>query len=210
MREGYFEQALAEAQRAVQLDPLSPARRTGLAYEALRARDYGLAIDQARTARSYGEEVILPRAIQALALLLSGRAEECLELGLGPHAGIRAMCLHDLGRVDQAEAIIGSLRATVQAGEQAHSDFTNVIPAGDLAAYLAWTGSPDRALPWVHRAFALSPSGIDPRVLESGVFVLLLADGQMRREVSEIRDRIWIRVQREVMEADAELGRRDH
>ncbi len=209
VREGYFDQALAEAQRAVELDPLSPARRTGLAYEALRARDYGLAIDQARTARSLGKEVILPRAIQALALLLSGRAEECLEVDLGPHAGIRAMCLHDLGRVDQAETITDSLRATLQAGEQAHPDFTNVIPAGDLAAYLAWTGSPDRALPWVHRAFALSPSGIDPRVLESGVFERLLMNGQMRREVAEIRDRIWARVQRELVDAEVEQGRRD-
>jgi len=209
VREGYFDQALAEAQRAVELDPLSPARRTGLAYEALRARDYGLAIDQARTARSLGEELILPRAIQALAFLLSGRVEDCLDVDLGPHAGIRAMCLHDLGRVDQAEAITDSLRATLQAGEQAHPDFTNVIPAGDLAAYLAWTGSPDRALPWVHRAFALSPSGIDPRVLESGVFERLLANGQMRREVAEIRDRIWARVQRELVDAEVELGRRN-
>ncbi len=209
VREGYYDQALAEAQRAVELDPLSPARRTGLAYEALRARDYGLAIDQARTARSMGEEVILPRAIQALALLLSGRAEECLDVDLGPHAGIRAMCLHDLGRVEQAETIIDSLRATVQAGVQAHPDFTNAIPAGDLAAYLSWTGSPAQALPWVYRAYALSPSGIDPRVLESGVFGNLLADGQMRREVAEIRDRIWGRVQGELVEADAGLRRRD-
>ena len=210
VREGYYDQALAEAQRAVALDPLSPARRTGLAYEALRARDYGLAIDQARTAQAYGEEVILPRSIQALALLLSGRAEECLEVDLGPHAGIRAMCLHDLGRADRARAITDSLRATVQAGAQAHPDFTNVIPAGDLAAYLAWTGSPDRALPWVHRAYSLSPSGIDPRVLESGVFEQLLANGQMRREVAEIRNRIWTRVLRELVEADAELGRRNN
>jgi len=209
VREGYYDEALAEAQRAVALDPLSPARRTGLAYEALRARDYGLAIDQARTAQAYGEEVILPRSIQALALLLSGRAEECLEVDLGPHAGIRAMCLHDLGLADRARAITDSLQATLQAGAQAHPDFTNVIPAGDLAAYLAWTGSPDRALSWVYRAYALSPSGIDARVLESGVFGRLLANDQMRREVAEIRDRIWTRVQSEMVEADAELGRRN-
>lgn len=207
VREGYYDQALDQARRAVELDPLSPARRTGLAYEALRAGEYGLAIAEARTAQTYGEEVILPRAIQALALLLSGRAEECLEVDLGPHAGIRAMCLHDLGRFDRAQAIADSLRVTLQAGDQAHPDFTNVIPAGDLAAYLAWTGFPDRALPWVHRAYALSPSGIDARVLESGVFENLLANGPMRREVAEIRDRIWTRVQREIPEADAELGR---
>jgi len=201
VREGYFDQALAEAQRAVELDPLSPARRTGLAYEALRARDYGLAIDQARTAVTLEPEVILPRSVQALALLLSGRIEECLELDLGPHAGLRAMCLHDMGRVRQAEAITDSLRTALWAGEQVHPDFTDVIPSGDLAAYLAWTGSPERAMPWIHRAYALSPSGIDPRVLESGVFESVLANGQLRREVMEIRDRIWTRVQREVVEA---------
>jgi tetratricopeptide (TPR) repeat protein len=209
VREGYYDQALAEANRAVQLDPLSPARRTGLAFEALRAHDYSLAIDQARAARSLSSEVILPRSIQALALLLSGRPEECLELELGPHAGIRAMCLHDVGRVDQAEAIADSLRAFLQAGDQPSTEFTNVIPAGDLAAYLAWTGHPDRAMPWIHRAYALSPSGIDPRVLNSGVFESLLANGQMRREVAEIQDRIWARVEREAVEAGAGLARRD-
>jgi len=208
VREGYYDQALAEAQRAVSLDPLSPARRTGLAYEALRARDYGLAIDQARAARSLSAEVILPRFIQAMALLLSGRADECLELDLGPHAGLRAICLHDVGRVSQAEAITDSLRAILRSGQQAHPDFTNVIPAGDLAAYLSWTGSPDRAMHWIHRAYALSPSGIDPRVLNSGIFEGVLSDGQMRREVSGIQDRIWSRVEREAVEAEVELRRR--
>jgi len=206
VREGYYDQALAEAQRAVALDPLSPARRTGLAYEALRARDYGLAIDQARAARSLSAEVVLPRFIQAMALLLSGRPEECLEIDLGPHAGLRALCLHDVGRVAQAEAITDSLRVILRSGQQANPDFTNVIPAGDLAAYLSWTGSPDRAMHWIHRAYALSPSGIDPRVLNSGIFEAVFANAQMRREVSGIQDRIWPRVQREAVEAEFELS----
>ncbi|MBT8398822.1 MAG: hypothetical protein KJN92_17740 [Gemmatimonadetes bacterium] len=207
VREGYYDQALAEAQAAVQLDPLAPARRTGLAFEALRARDYGLAIREARTAVSLGPDVILPRSIQALALLLSGRAEECLDLDLGPHAGIRAICLHDVGRIDRAAVIVDSLRTTILSGSQVHPDFTDVIPDGDLAAYFAWTGAPDRAMPWIHRAFALSPSGIDPRVLESGVFERLFDVGQRRREVADIRDRVWTRVQRELAEAEFVLGR---
>jgi TolB-like protein len=208
VREGYHDQALAEAQRAVDLDPLSPARRTGLAFEALRARNYDLAIDQARSARSLNADVVLPRSIQALALLLSGRADECLDLDLGPHAGLRALCLHDLGLIDQAEAITDSLRAVLRGGNQAHPEFTNVVPAGDLAAFLAWTGSPERAMHWIYRAYALSPSGIDPRVLNSGVFDQVLANGQMRREVTVIQDRIWSRVQRESVEAEVELNRR--
>ena len=202
IREGFYDQALAEAQRAVDLDPLSPARRTGLAFEALRARDYRLAVDQARAASSLEAEVALPRSIQALALLLSGRTEECLDMDVGPHVGIRAMCLHALGRVEQATAIADSLRAALLSGRMVSPGYSNVVAAGDLAAYLAWTGSPERAMPWIHRAYALSPSGIDPRALESGVFDNLLTNSDMRREVAGIRDRVWPRVQRELAEAD--------
>jgi hypothetical protein len=161
-----------------------------------------LAIEAAREATAYGPGVVLPKSIQGLALLLSGRAEECLEVNLGPHAGIRAMCLHDLGRREEAAVIVDSLRAALQAGDQVHPEFTNVIAAGDLAAYLAWTGSPDRAMPWVHRAYALSPSGIDQRVLESGIFDQLLSSSEARREVAGIRARIWDRVQRELAEVE--------
>jgi TolB-like protein len=209
IREGYYDQALAEAQRAVQLDPLSSPRRTGLAYEALRARDYGLAIEQARIAQTLESEVILPRSIHAQALLLSGRAEECLQMDLGPHEGIRAMCLHDVGRREEGEAIVDSLRTAVLSGQGLDPDFTAVIQAGDLATYFAWTGELERALPWIHRVYALSPSGIDPRVLESGLFDELLENRTYRREVEEIRGRIWPRVQREEAEAEIGVGGRD-
>jgi tetratricopeptide (TPR) repeat protein len=209
VREGYYTQALAEAERAVELDPLSPARRTGLALEALPAKEYDLAIREALNARSLESEVILPRYVQALALLLSGRAEECSQLDLGPHVGLRAVCLHDLGRVEEAEAITDSLRVALLAGDQVHPNFTNVIPTGDLAAYMAWTGSPERALPWIYRVFALSPSGIDPRVLDSGLFDSLLVNADARREVAGIRDRIWTRVQRELEEPAIGRGRVD-
>lgn len=204
IREGYYDQALAEAQRAVELDPLSSPRRTGLAYEALRARDYELAIEQARIAQTLEEDVMLPRGIQARALLLSGRAQECLEMDLGPHDGIRAMCLHALGRRDEAGEIVDSLRAAVRSGMNPAPGYTPVIQSGDLAAYFAWTGQPERALPWIHRAFALSPSGIDPRVLESGLFEDMLSNRVYRREVEDIRGRIWSRVMRE--EAEALIG----
>jgi TolB-like protein len=201
IREGYYDQALAEAQRAVELDPLSSPRRTGLAYEALRARDYELAIQEARVAQTLEEDVMLPRGIQAQALLLSGRAQECLEMDLGPHDGIRAMCLHALGRRDEAREIVDSLRVAVRSGVNPAPGYTAVIQSGDLAAYFAWTGEPERALPWIHRAYALSPSGIDPRILESGLFDEMLSNRVYRREVEEIRGRIWSRVQREEVEA---------
>jgi len=209
IREGYYDQALAEAERAVALDPLSSPRRTGLAYEALRAHDYGLAIEQARIAQTLESEVILPRSIHAQALLLSGRAEECLQMDLGPHEGIRAMCLHDVGRREEAQVIVDSLRAAVLSGQGLDPDFTAVIQAGDLATYFAWTGELERALPWIHRVFALSPSGIDARVLESGLFDELLENRAYRREVEDVRGRIWPRVQREEAEAEVGVGGRD-
>jgi TolB-like protein len=204
IREGYYDQALAEAQRAVDLDPLSSPRRTGLAYESLRARDYEQAIEQARVAQSLEADVMLPRAIQARALLLSGRAEECLEMDLGPHGGIRAMCLHSVGRRDEAQSLVDSLSLEARSGRNRDETFTQVIPTGDLAAYFAWTGDAERAMPWIHRVYALSPSGIDPRVLESGLFDELQENRVYRREIEDIRSRIWSRVQRE--EAEAVMG----
>lgn len=204
VREGFFEQALAEAQRAVELDPLSPARRTGVAYEALRARRYALADSQAQAAVALQPDVMLPIAIRARALLLSGRARDCVELDLGPHDGIRAMCMHTLGRTDEAAAIVDSLRVVVSSGDFPDPEFTPVIPAGDLAAYYAWTGDPERALPWIERAFSLSPSGIDPRVLESGLFDHLFQERSHRGLVEQVRDRVWERVQREAAQARLE------
>jgi hypothetical protein len=151
---------------------------------------------------------MLPRYIRALALVLSDRPGECLEMDLGPHDGIRAICLHALGRTEEAAAIADSLRTFLRSGTQTDHDFTKVVQAGDLAAYLAWTGSPQRALPWIHRAYALSPNGIDTRVLESGVFDNLLNNSEMRREVEEIRSRVWARVQNELAEAEIHLGER--
>ncbi len=201
IREGFYDQALAEAEQAVELDPLSPARRTGLAYEALRARDYALAVEQARVALTLEADVLLPRSIEAMALLLGDQALDCLGLDMGPHAGIRAMCLHAVGRVEEARSIVDSLRTGLWAGGPLHPEFTSVLQAGDVAAYLAWTGSPERAMPWIHRAYAHSPSGIDPRVLESGLFDGLLENPQLRRAVEDIRTRIWARVLREEEEA---------
>jgi TolB-like protein len=209
IREGYYDQAMAEAQRAVDLDPLSSPRRTGLAYEALRAREYELAIEQARIAQTLESDVMLPRGIQARALLLSGRAEECLDMDLGPHDGIRAMCLHAVGRRDEAQVIVDSLRTAIRSGRSTDPEFTLVIQTGDLAAYFAWTGDLERALPWIHRVYALSPSGIDSRVLESGLFEELLENRVYRREVEDIRSRIWSRVQREEAEAVIGVGGRD-
>ena len=163
-----------------------------------------LADSQAQAAVALQPDVMLPVGIRARALLLSDQAQECLDLDLGPHAGIRAMCLFTVGRVQEAAGIVDSLRVAVSSGEFPDPEFTPVIPAGDLAAYYAWTGDPEQALPWIERVFSLSPSGIDPRVLESGLFDHLFQERSHRGLVEQIRDRVWERVQREAAQSRLE------
>ena len=142
-------------------------------------------------------DLMLPRAIEARAQLLAGRAERCAAMELGPHAGIRAMCLHELGRRTEAAAIVDSLQSALERGLASDSIFTEVVRAEDLATYYAWTGDPVRSLQWVRRAYDLSPSGVEPRVLESALFNRVRQDPVFAREVELIRTEIWDRVRRE-------------
>jgi hypothetical protein len=115
---------------------------------------------------------------------------------LGPHAGLRATCLHELGGREEASAIIDSLEAAVRAGTLRDTVYTDVIRAEDLATYYAWVGDPVPSLEWVRRAYDMSPSGVEPRVLESALFDRVRADERFRREVEQTRAEIWDRVLR--------------
>lgn len=186
--------ALQSMQRAISLDPGNAGRRLALAYSALQEGEAGLAIAQAREAGRIQPELMLPRSIQARALLLTGRADECLDLDLGPHAGIRAACLHELGRSAEARAIVDSLSAAVHADALTDSVFTPVIRAEDLAMYFAWIGDAERAIEWTIEAYRMSPLGVEMRVLESPLFDRVRNDPRFRREVTRERARLWEKV----------------
>lgn len=193
-RSGEIETAFRVSEQAIALDPQNAGRRLALAYDALALGRYDRAAREAHMASQLEADLMLPRAIEARAHLLAGRAERCAAMELGPHAGIRAMCLHELGRRDEAAAIVDSLQSALARGEASDSIFTEVVRAEDLATYYAWTGDPVRSLAWVRRAYQLSPSGVEPRVLESALFHRVRQDPAFAREVERIRSEIWGRV----------------
>ncbi|MCZ6918595.1 MAG: protein kinase [Gemmatimonadetes bacterium] len=197
VREGRFSEALATARRAVRLDPFAASRRISLAYEALRDRRYPLVVEQTRAARRFAPQLLLPRELGARAMLMSGRADDCAAMELGPHAGLVATCLHELGRVAEARRIVDSLETRLRAGEQLDTLFTNVVAAQDLASFYGWIGDVDGALDWLAEAYAQSPSGVDLRTIESGMFDKVRNDARFDAELERLRKDIWPRVSAE-------------
>ncbi len=196
-RRGDVDAAFRAAEQAIALDPQNAGRRLALAYDALALGRYDRAAAEAHLAGELEPELMLPRAIEARAHLLAGRAELCAAMELGPHAGLRATCLYEMGQQEEASAIVDSLVAAVVAGTLGDTVFTDVIRTEDLATYYAWVGDPAASLEWVRRAYNMSPSGVEPRVLESAMFDRVRADDRFRHEVERIRAGIWDRVRRE-------------
>ena len=197
VREGRFSEALATARRAVELDPFAASRRISLAYEALRDRQYPLVMEETRIARRFAPQLVLPRELGARAMLMSGRADECAAMELGPHAGLVAACLHEAGREADARRIVDSLETRLRAGEQLDTMFTNVVAAQDLAGFYGWTGDVDRAVEWLTEAYGQSPSGVDLRTIESGMFDQVRDDPRFDAALERLRADIWPRVSAE-------------
>ena len=109
MREGRMAEAMTMAERTLQVDPLSPPRRVSVAINALGARRYDLALDQARRAEALESGLSIARALQAWSYLLLGQADRCVALDLGPYQGTRAACLAALGRQAEAAKVADSL-----------------------------------------------------------------------------------------------------
>lgn len=191
---GYVDRAILSSERAIQLDPRNAGRRQALAYDALSVGRLDEAVDQASKASALAPSLVQPRVLQARALLLSDRPAACLGLDLGPYAGTRATCLHQLGRVDEARVIADSLVDELSRGRIRDSIYATVSRAEDLAIFYAWTGNPELARDWVERAFDLSPSGVEPRTLESSLFDLARRSGDFGRSVNDIQASIWPRV----------------
>ncbi len=194
VREGRFDEALRTARRAVRLDPMAASRRISLSYEALRDRRYPVVLAETQVARRLSPALYLPRELRGIALLLASRAEECAQLALGPYEALRATCLHEMGQEAEAAQIMDSIETRFRAGEQLDTLFTNVIAAQGLAGYYAWLGDVDRTLEWVTVAYELSPSGVDLRTIESGLFDKVRSDSRFAERLAELRADIWPRV----------------
>ena len=176
---------------------MAASRRISLSYEALRDRRYPVVLEQTQIARRLSPALYLPRELRGIALLLDGRAEGCARLDLGPYEALRATCLHAIGQETEAAQIVDSLETRLRAGQQVHALFTNVIAAQGLAGYYAWLGDVDRTLEWVPFAYELSPSGVDLRTIESGLFDKVRDDPRFSERLAELRADIWPRVSAE-------------
>jgi hypothetical protein len=155
-----------------------------------------VAAREAARAAALEPSLMLAREHQALGDLLSGSADRCARLSLGPYAGVRALCLHSLGRVREAAQIADSLRAAFRAGAVGDSVFSPAITARGVAEYYAWTGSAEESLAWLGRAYALSPEGEDFRVIASGLYDKVRDDPRFKAGLQQARTQIYDRVRR--------------
>ena len=195
-RQDHLDEALTEAERATALDPLAPGVGVTNSLEALISRRYDVAEREAARALAFEPGLMLARQLKALGDLLSGNAARCAVLSLGPYAGVRAMCLHSLGRFREAAQVADSLRAAFTAGTIGDSIFSPVLVARGLAEYYAWTGDAEESLAWLERAYAVSPLGEDFRVIASGVYDKVRNDPRFKAGLQQVHTQIYDRVRR--------------
>ena len=200
MREGRMAEAMALAERTLQVDPLSPPRRVSVAINALGARRYDLALDQARRAEALESGLAIARALQAWSYLLLGQADRCVALDLGPYQGTRAACLAALGRQAEATKVADSL-ARALANHTLDPAYGEALAAQELAIYSAWVRRPAEARRWIRAAFERSPIGLDPRILRSGLFDEVLRDPEFAKDIATLPGEAWARVDHDSREA---------
>jgi hypothetical protein len=99
-----------------------------------------------------------------------------------------------MGRVEEAAAIVDSVRAALETGTIEDEVFNEVVRLSDLAVHYAWLGDPAESLRWLERAYQRSPSGVDTRVLDSPLFDRVRHLGGFEQRVERIQSRVWGRV----------------
>ena len=200
-REGRYDEAVVESERAIALDPLAPGVRVNLFLISLGARRYDVAQQEAARALALEPNLMRARASQALADLLSGNPDQCLTRDLGPYIAIRAICRHVLAQHREAAQIVDSLRRAFTGSRAADSSLVPVLTARGLAEYYAWTGDAAESLAWLERAFAFSPTGEDLRLVDSGLYDKVREDPRWKAGFKRIQQQVYDRVQRARREA---------
>ncbi len=196
---GQIEQAVAAARLAIELDPHTAGRHIALAGLLFSIGDYAEAIATARAASAQEPSQYLSRAIEGRALMMSGQAEACIELELGPHRVLRATCLAASGRMSEAESIVADETQSRDARLSFASfsgSYTDVVVYEDLAIYYARLGETQQSLNWIERAYRSSPIGVEQRLLNSEVFAALSEDDAFNPGVQAIRGGAYDQVRR--------------
>src|SRR2546429_266595 len=191
---GRAEDSFAAAQTATELDPLAPGFHLSFSNAALVVRRYDVALREARRAGVL-ETAPLPLRIrfEGLALLLLGRAWECLALDLRSQPYLKAMCLEGLGRHREAAAIADSLAAAIRAGRAGWA-----VPEG-LGMYYAWVGDVDESLHW----YEVAPRVVWPRMLRSWLVDRVRDDARFRAGIERLTERTRVRLEQAIVQARA-------
>jgi len=197
---GDYEEAFAEASRAIDLDPLAPARHIALAELSLQMGRYEQAIASAKMATALEPRIFRSRAIEARALLLHGNPQRCAGMPLGPHQVLRATCMKLSGRSAEADVIIEDTLEDIRNKTLRVNGSTDVVVFEDLAVYYALRGEVENAMFWSARAYAASPAGLEIRVLESALFDKVRDDPVFAESIAGIRGDLYARVRRDSQE----------
>jgi tetratricopeptide (TPR) repeat protein len=197
-----IEKAVSEAGRAVDLDPLAPGRHTAVAELSLQIGHYDEAIAAAKMATTLEPRQIRSRAVEARAMLLTGRAAACASLSLGPHRVLRATCLDSMGKEAEGRAIVSKALSDLRSSSaiQPAPGYSEVITYEDLTIDYAWRGNAQKALEWAALAYGKSPVGVDIRVLDSALFDEVREDPEFAATIKEIRSGIYDRVLRDSLQ----------
>jgi serine/threonine-protein kinase len=182
-RAGAADSALAQATRALALDPVAPGLRHALVALAIGARRYDVALREVRAGGGTAADDPVSTVLEAYAQLLAGQASRCAERDRGPWVAVRAMCLAQLGRTAEAAALTDSLAREL---DLEHYAFLHEY--ADLAAYYAWRGDAARSVHWFERAMAHSPM-LHRWQLQSGLFDRVRNQPEFRTGFARARER---------------------
>ncbi len=169
-RQGLVDEAYREARRARDLDPLQAGRRTALASLSFELGNYEVTIEESREAYRLEDRLSLARAFEGRALAMTNRGSECVGLDFGVYALVEALCLHSMGDRAAAQGLVRAAEERLASSGVADPDYLPEVLAQDLASYYAFIGDAPGATRWLNRAFDLSPSGVDERLVGSELF----------------------------------------
>ena len=195
-REGRHEEALAQAEQAIALDPLAPGRRVGFAIDAIGAGRAGRARTEALHALALEPGLETARSISILAAVLLHDLDGCLSAG--PRGALLALCLEGTSRTAEGRSLADSVAQVLKSAPRlAAGSGASAAAAGELAVYYAWRGDAEEAAQWLEQAYDGAPytMAIDFRIVSSGLFDRVRQDQFFRRTYDRIREDVRRRVE---------------
>jgi eukaryotic-like serine/threonine-protein kinase len=165
---GRFDEAVAEARLALELDPLSPIMNANLGDVYFFARRYGEAIRQHRLGRDLDPAFAPTHLYLAMAFAQSGEVDSAIAscetarslAGAGSYAlGGLGYALGRTGRRPEAEGILRELERFSARGQSVPFDM-GLVWAGLAKADQADAHARNECLDWIEKACREQPSGV--------------------------------------------------